>query len=954
MNQYRKKDVLLILFVLPFISVLAQYKSIDILTDTAKAPTTVPGRLFNTDSINNTTSVATVTGNALNKITVANLSNALAGQLPGLFTIQGTGEPGNDNASLAIRGIGSYGLGFYNSAKIFVDGFEVNRNYINYLSAMEIENVSIFKDAAALATFGMRGANGIIWIETKRGNIGPPKVTIQARSGIQQPVNIHKPLNASDFASLYNQAISNDNGAWTPYYSQAQLQDYQNGTGTNVDWYNEVLRDKGRYTDVDVMFNGGMDKARYNVVLGHASQQGLYNVENTDQTSNQRMQRFNIRGNLDFNLFKIIDASVDIGGRLENRRQPNYWSVMNDLANYPSNIYPVHDTTVTEDESNFSGTALYPNNPVGSISGLGWYSSRARTLQSNFRLRERLDFITKGLYLQESFSFYVRSVSTYSKTRNYARYFNGAPTTTDQTTSIVASNYGTGGMDQWKQGSIGLGYENNFGKSMINSGFNFHISDFQGEGLFEYKQRYMNYSGRVNYSYDSRYTGEFGFSYFGSDAYAPGNRWGFYPSLSAAWILSNEAFLRNHQSISLLKLRGSVGKSGEMVSNASNNIGYYSDGRFLYQQYYNWSTPYYTGVSAPFASGSSIRPLFIANPNVFAEQSLKYNIGAEVEIFHKLQLIADVFMDKRSDILTTRNSQMNYYGVNNYLENIGEMTNKGFELSAVYKNRINAFNYSVHGMVFYAKNTIDYMDEVQPAFSYNAYTGNSFGTRLGLLSQGFYQLEDFNADGTLKSGIPMPLFGAVQPGDIRYEDLDKNGFVDQTDVTEIGGPGYPKWGYSFGLQAAYKGFDFSLLFQGAAGASVNLLDYRAQFVAFVNNGNAYENAMGAWAYYPDQGIDTRANATYPRLTTQNNENNYRNSSFWIRDNNYLRIKNVELGYNLTSNLLKWNGISGFRIFLNAVNPVTFSKLLSDYNMDPESGYGYPSLKSYYFGVRLTF
>ncbi len=953
MNQYRKKGSLVIFLLFPFIMVSAQYQVVDLLSDTTKAEKNVQGRFFNTDSITNTAAVSTATGSALNKITVPNLTNAFAGQLPGLFTIQGNGEPGNDGAQLSVRGVGSYGFWYYNSAKIFVDGFEVNRNYINYLSAAEIANVSILKDAAALSTFGMKGANGILWIETKRGNIGEPKVTVQARSGIQQPINIQKPLDAYNFAWLYNQAISNDRGTWMPYYSETQLQSYQNGTGANVDWYKEALKDKGNYSDVDVIFNGGMDNVRYNVVLGHGTQEGLYNVTKSDQTSNQRMQRFNIRGNIDFNVFKIIDASVDIGGRIENRKQPNYWSVMNDLANYPSNIYPVYDTLVTEDESNFSGTALYPNNPVGSIQGLGWYSSRARTLQSNFKLREKLDFITKGLYLQEAFSFYVRSVSTYSKTRNYARYFNGMPTTTDQTTSIVASDYGSDGMDQWKQGSITLGYDNNFGKSALTSAINFHISDLQGEGLFEYKQRYMNYSGRVNYTYDSRYIGEFGFSYFGSDAYAPGNRWGFYPSLSAAWILSNEPFMLNNQNISLLKLRGSIGKTGESSSNASNQIGYNSGGRYLYQQYYNWNTPFYTGISAPFSSDGSLSPLFIANNNVFAEQSLKYNIGTEVELFHKIQLIADIFMDKRTNILTRRNSQMNYYGYNNYLENTGKMTNKGFEVSALYKDKINSFNYSIQGMLFYAKNTIDYMDEVQPAFSYNAYTGRSLGAILGLQALGFYQLEDFNTDGTLKNGIPTPLFGAVQPGDIRYEDIDKNGFVDQTDVTQIGNPYYPKWGYSFGLQAAYKGFDFSILFQGAAGASVNLLNHRSQFVAFVNNGNAYENALGAWAYYPEQGIDTRATATYPRLTTQNNENNYRNSSFWIRDNNYLRIKNVELGYDLAKIFFKSSQVSGLRIFLNAVNPITFSKLLNDYNMDPESGYGYPSLKSYYGGIRLT-
>lgn len=953
MNQYIKKGLLAALMLLPMFALFAQYKSVNLLSDTINRKDVTPGKLFENSVKNNTASVATVEGETLYKMTSPNFLSTMSGQLSGLFVVQGNGLPGNDNPALAIRGVGSYGLGYFNSAKIFVDGFEVTSDYLNYLSAAEVESVSILKDAASLSTFGMRGANGVVWVKTQRGKIQKPTSKIQVRTGIQQAINIYKPLDSYNFANLYNQAISNDNKAWTEYYSKSQLDDYKRGVG-NVDWYNEVLRDNGHYTDVDFIFNGGVERARYNIVLAYANQQGLFNVENTDQTSNQQMNRFNVRANFDFNLFDIVDASVDFGARLENRKQPHNWSVMNDIATYPSNIYPVYDELVEDDESNFSGTALYPNNPVGSIKGLGWFSSRARVLQGNFKFREKLDFITDGLYLQEAFSFYVRSASTYSKTRNYARYFGGLPTTTDQTTSIVASGYGTGGMDQWMQGNVALGYDKDFDLHAVRSSLDFHISDFKGEGFYNYRLNYLNLSGKVNYTFDNRYIGEVGFSYFGSDAYKKGNRWGFYPTLSGAWIISNEDFLKDSEQVNFLKLRGSLGKSGEAFSDAANSFAYGSGGRHLYRQYYSWSRAYYTGISAPFAGQGSLAPQYIANENVFAEQSMKYNIGIDIGLLNKLNVTADVFMDKRSDILTRMNSQMGYYGYYNYLDNIGKMTNRGFELSAVFTDKVQDFNYSLHGMVSYAKNTIDFMDEVAPAFPYNARTGQSYGIFLGLESEGFYQIEDFNTDGSLKPGIATPLFGAVQPGDIRYKDLDGNGIIDQTDVTKIGNPVYPNLTYSFGAQAEFKGLDFNILFQGARGASVNLLDQSAQFVAFVNNGNAYDNALGAWAYYPDQGIDTRQTATYPRLTTKNNENNYRNSSFWMRDNNYLRIRNIEVGYDLMSNLIKAQGVSSIRLFLNAVNPLTFSSLLKEHNMDPESGYGYPALKSYNVGISLTF
>lgn len=955
MNRYIIKNILLTL-ILAGVGNYAWSQDIPIQKDSIDSTNEIPGRLFSTTLYNNTSATATASGETLYRTTTPNFTNTLSGQLSGLFINQANGEPGNDNAQWQIRGVGSYGRGYYNSAKIFVDGFEVTTDYLSYLTPAEIDHISVLKDAASLATLGMQGANGILWVETKRGHIGKPTVSLQLRSGIQQPINIHKPLDAYNFASLYNQAVSNDHGMkWTPAYSPDELNAYRNYTGTNVDWYNEVLKENGYYTDADFTFNGGNQNARYNVLLGYANQQGLYNVSNTDQTSNQRLSRYNIRANLDFKLFTIVDASVDLGARLEDRKQPNYWNTVNDLAAYPSNIYPVYDEKATEDEFKFSGTTLYPNNPVGSIKGLGWYSSRARTLQGNFRFNEKLDFITKGLYLQEAFSFYVRSLSTYSKTRNYARYFNGAPTTTDQTTSIVASSYGSAGMDQWMQGSITLGYANNFGKHAIHSALNLHLSDFKGDGLYEYKNRYVNYNGRINYSYDNRYVGEFGFSYFGSDAYAPGNCWGFYPSVSAAWIVSNESFLKTNDILSFLKVRGSVGKTGTSESNATDGLSnFYSNGRYLYQQYYYYTKPFYTGTSAPFTDTGSLTPLFIANSNTFAEQSMKYNLGLDVSLFKKINFTIDMFIDKRKDILTMDNALMHYYGTNHYLDNIGKMTNKGFEASISFSDRINKLKYSVYGMAFYAKNKIDYMAEVAPAHPYNAKTGQPYGTVIGLEAIGFYQPEDFNADGTLKNGLPIPLFGSVQPGDIRYKDLDENHFIDQTDVTKIGNPSYPKWNFSFGGNIHYEGFDFHVLFQGAAGASVNLLNHSTHFIAFVNNGNAYEIAKGAWAYYPEQNIDTRTTATYPRLTTQNNENNYQYSSFWMRNNNYLRIKNIEVGYDFCNKLIRNKNLSKFRVYVNAVNPITWSSLLKDYDLDPETGYGYPALKSFNFGINLTF
>ncbi|OAQ40304.1 hypothetical protein A5893_04950 [Pedobacter psychrophilus] len=918
----------------------------------------IPGRFFNTDKNKSTAAISTVGGDVLNHTPSPTITNSLFGLLPGLNVKLNSGEPGFEKADLNVRGIGSYGFtngNGYNVATIFVDGFEVSQDYFNYISASEIESVSVLKDAAALATFGMKGANGVIWITTKRGKIGKSTITFQARSGLQSPIGINKPLNSFDFANLYNQAKSNDNGrVWTPTYSAAQLQSYQDGTGTNVDWFGETLTSNAPYSDANLIFSGGDNTAKYNVVFDYANSQGLLNVANTDTTSNEKFGRYNLRANLDFNLGSIFEASVDLNGRLEDRKSPNYSTstLFSDLYNYPSNIYSPYDNV---NNTNFSGTALFPNNPIASIKGLGWKSSRTRFLQGNFALKEKLDFLTKGLYLKETLSFNSYDLGTYNKTRSYARYFGGSTTTTAQNTPIQASVLGASGQFDLRQFTTTLGYDADFGKSSLNSALNYHQYMYAGDGLFGYRVNYQNISGRVNYGFNDRYVAEFGFSYFGSDAYAEGNRFHFYPTISGAWIISNEDFLKDNVIVNNFKLRASAGKSATDLSGGPGS--YASGGRYLYQQFYGSSGTFYTG-NGTAAGNGNLTPLFLANPNIGPEESLKYNVGTDITLFKSLSITLDAYVDKRSGILTQDNSFPSSFGNYTYFDNIGKMTNKGLEVSTTYSGKASRVGYQIFGMVSLNKNKIDFQSEIPPAFAYNARTGRPFGTQIGLVSDGFYQLEDFNSDGTLKAGLPTPLFGAIQPGDLKYKDLDGNGKIDGLDVTDIGKSYLPTTNYSFGGTVDFKGFDLSVLFQGVTGNSINLIGssfLQAQNIAFVDNGNAFAIAQGAWAYYPAQGIDTRATATYPRLTTNANANNYgTSSSFWIKDGDFLRIRNMELGYNFNKLVNSKLRLQKLRLFVNAINPVTWSKIMDDYNLDPEFNSGYPTVKSYTAGLIATF
>jgi TonB-linked SusC/RagA family outer membrane protein len=908
---------------------------------------TIPRRL-------STASISTAGGDDLFKTPTTNTANTLIGRLSGVYVKQSTDEPLGVPAmvsatNMTIRGLGSYGFvgnNGFNTFRVYIDGFESTLNYFTTIPAEDIESVSVLKDAAAVATFGMKGDNGILWVTTKQGHAGKSHVEVRARTGVQQALNIDKPLGSYDYARLYNEAISNDNGnQWTPAYSDAQLQAYKNGTGTNVDWYNQGIKHSAFYTGDNVSFSGGSNGARYYLNFDYLDQQGLFNVQNTDSTSNEKLQRYNLSSNLDLHISKVFSANISLRGMVENQKAPNYstTTLWNNMAAYPSNIYPVK-----QDSGRWSGTALYPNNPIASENALGWVSTQYRILQGNFRLKEDLSFVVPGLYASEAFSFYSYASTTYSKTADYARYYDSATTTTDQQISLKAQPQTSAGQEDLKQARLTLGYDHTFSDSRLTTAVDYYGSDYLGDGFSYYATNYQNLSGRVNYAWQEKYIGEVGFSYFGSDAYAPGHRWGFYPAVSAAWIVSKEKFLEKNTSIDLLKLRLSAGRSGGMNDNVSQS------GRYLYQQYYQTSAlsggSFYT--NNPPTLATILAPLYTANPNVFAEKSMKYNVGVDLGLLHKLNLSLDAFLDKRSGILTQDHSIPDYYGYNLVYNNVGRVTNKGAEVMSTWSDKIGAFSYSLSGMISYNRNRIDYMAETPPPYAYNAQTGRSIGVPIGLVATGYYQLNDFNADGSLKQGEPVPQFGAVQPGDIKYKDLNGDGKIDLTDVTAIGKSPFPQWVYSFGATVGYKGFDLSAFFDGALGVDVNLLAAApTQSESLVNNGNAFAMAKNAWAYYPQEGIDTRATATYPRLSTTANTNNYQYSTYWMKSGDFMRLHNLELGY---TTLLKKGGASTVRFYLNAINVATWSTLLKHYQLDPETLGGYPAVKSYNAGVTLSF
>ncbi len=904
-----------------------------------------PGVLFDVPKDESTAAVSTVSGGRLYQIPSANLSNTLYGLLPGLTVNQGTGQPGSDAASLWIRGVGSYNYGDY---AVFVDGFQVPFSYFQYLLPSELESVSVFKDAASLTPLGMKGANGTLWVTTKRGTAGKPRIQLQARTGLQQPTHLTKPLGSYDYALLYNEAISNDAGMqWNPAYGASELEAFRSGAGTNTDWYAEVLKNRTPFSTADVSLSGGTETARYYVMLGYLNHQGLYRVHNDDTHANAGLQQFNARTRLDFDLYNIFEGTVSVSGRTEDRSHPNYnaQGLWNNMARYPALIYPARN-----EDGTWPGLNVYPDNPLASISETGYASTHDRTLQATVSLKEKLDFIVPGLYLGQSASFNTWTRGSYHITKNYARILNGQTQTTDQNTNYQV--FDDNGTNQWNWTQLQLlaGYAQQWGAHDLHIATNYlqylyNIdASLNGAAGVNTAYAFQHLGGRMRYAYRNRYIAEVGFAYSGSDNYAPGNRFGFFPSLSAAWVLSEESFLRDRPAIDHLKLRASAGQSG---------YDNFPGGRYLYQLYYTYAGGYATGNDAPNWQGG-LGPAYTPNPAIFAEQSTKYNIGIDARLFGAMELTADVFLDKRSGIVTPDNALLAVLGAPPPYTNIGRVTNRGVELNAQWTKDRGRWGYWLGGMAAFNHNRIDYMAEVAPVTPLAAQTGRPIASYFGYQADGFYDVGDFDTDGNLVAGIPTPSFGTVQAGDIRYRDINGDNRIDEYDMVAIGDTFMPRITYAFNAGGRLGGFDIQVLFQGTGRRSVNLLDADLQTIAFRNNGNAYAIAQGRWAYYPEQGIDTRQTATYPRLSTLDNPNNYRNSTLWITDGSFLRLRHVELGYRLAPTILRKVGMEHLRVFVNGVNLATWSNLLNDYDLDPETMNGYPAAKSVNFGFTVSF
>ena len=888
-------------------------------------------------------SVSQIEQKEIAKNPTPNLSNALVGQAPGIIATQRSGEPGRDGSNIFIRGIGTTG----DASPIYViDGIVRSSRDFSQLNANEIESFAILKDAASAAVFGMRAGNGVILVTTKRGKAGRMQINFSSSLGVQERTRDPEYLKSYEYSTLYNEALINQGE--DPIYSEDDLRKFQDGsspdTHPDADWYS-VLNNTALVRTHSISANGGSEKVQYAASFGALDQDGIIPADN--------FKRYNFRSNIDAAVTNTTKLSFDVSGRDERINSIGNPEVFRWLTSTPPNKTPIKWSNGT-----YSSGPAYLTLPEN-----GYRKEGIQVFKGRIQLEQQLP--VDGLSIKGIAS-YDKTITdkknwSFIKTPFYSLMGDGSFAEQPSGADAASSLYQDYNDYQSITLETHLNYTKTIGKSNVSGlvlytqtkekwdftsafrdGYTLAIDEIDFGGTANRNNRgYSGTSGRqgvvgrVNWSYNDKYILEGSFRADGSEQFAPGKRWGFFPSGSVAYVLSKESFLENSSTVDLLKLRGSFGVLG------NDRIG---GQRFLYLQSYN------VNGSAVFGNGDVQQAIVegnLANPDVTWETVKKLNIGLDATLWNgALTFGFDYFSDKRSDILGSRNLTVpGLLGVGLPVENLAKVNNSGFEVELGHLNRINEdWRYSMNANLTYAKNKVIFIDEPETDNANIRRTGLPLGTQFGLRALGLFQSQD-------EVDNAPTHFADTAPGDIRYADINgpdgvPDGKIDDFDRTAIGVSNTPEiiFGYRGNLQ--YKDFEFSFLLQGATNVD-QYYSGEAAWPFFLGTSGAYKSNLDRWT-------PTNTNASEPRVLIEAT-NNHRGSSFWLRDASYIRLKNVELAYNIPVDNFSKKFITGIRLFVNANNVATWSKIK---NFDPENsqdrGWGYPQLRIWNVGLNLNF
>ncbi|WP_210420705.1 TonB-dependent receptor [Chitinophaga sp. XS-30] len=893
----------------------------------------------------------------------ANVSNMLVGMLPGVIAVQRSGEPGSDQSTIRIRGTGTFNGNA--DPLIMIDGIE--RPEYNNIDPNEIESVNILKDASATAIYGVRGANGVILITTKRGKAGQaPSMSYSGNVAFQMPTLLPDYLNSYDYARLYNEALMNDTyitgSPYTPKFSEADIEAYRTGSDPifhpNTDWMEIFLRDYSMQTQHNLNISGGGDRVRYFISAGYFQQQGIYRYSelNPEFSTNAKNTRYNFRSNLDFTITKRFSANVQMAAQIEDRNYPgnSAATIWRDISwTNPLGSPGLIDGKVIRLQGQTSVV-----NPFWTLLSAGYYQQFRNNLNSSVRLNHELDFITRGLSIYGTVAYDIFYSQAITRSKEIPYYIAMKdPGAADSIRFIPQGEEGplgfaeTMGKNRRIYAETGINYARSFGRHNVTGLLLYNQSKyFSPDLVLLVPNAYQGLVGRVTYNYDNRYLAELNMGYNGTENFAEGRRFGLFPAFSLGWVASQESFFPKGGAISYLKIRGSYGETG------NDKIG---GERFLYlPSSYGYSGSYYFGtVGQNYQSYQGSVENKIGNPLLTWERAQKSNLGLELNLFNdRLTFVGDVFRENRNNILANRGTIPNIVGANLPAYNLGRMRNSGFEAEIGYKGKVQAFNYWVKANYTFARNKILFMDEAPKTYPYQNVTGNRAGQFMGLLSDGFYNTwEEVNDP---KRPVSQWNNNKIQPGDIRYVDVNGDGKIDVDDRMPIGYSNIPEkiFGISFG--GNIKGFDFSVLLQGADNVSIQYFG-RALWPFINGQESAKANILERWTPERyEQGLPI----TFPRLSmnpNRNTDHNFQESDFWTRDASYVRLKNAEIGYTINGAVTRKWGLNGVRLYANGANLFTWSDARE---FDPESPSAggnteitaYPLQKVFNMGVNIKF
>jgi len=884
-----------------------------------------------------TSAISTLDMNTMPHNLTGSISNFLQGRIPGLYVADPGNVPGNNDSYLLSRGLDAYPVygGTHNvSPLLILDGAE---RPFTELDAQEIESITVLKDAAATAWYGVRGGNGVILVTTKRGSINKSQISFDASNIWQVPEILPKVVDSYSAATLINQALANEGAA--PRFNQTQLDGYKAGTDRylypNNNLPDQLLKSATLNQRFVLSASGGDKIAKYYVLGSYYNQGGLF--AGTDQdayNSNMNYKRYNLRGNVDVNITKDLDVHMDFSARHEDLRQPGAgWStVYNNIMETPAFAYPLINPN-----GSYGGTSTFQQNPLAQLRKTGFQSAITRRLLFNVSVKYKMDAILKGLSANAYTSYDIYQDYTSGKSEGFQVYSYDPtqPAATQYTRYGVESrlvyqttawsNY-TSNVEFWG----GFDYDRTFGDHQVN------LSTKYQQGMqsiaYSYPTKFQGVSFRGSYGYQNKYLAEFTGCYNGTEAFMKGKRFGFFPAVSAGWVLSEEDFLKESSSVNYLKLRASVG-----------TVGYKGMDEFLSAtRLFPYEDRYSISSGFPFATGFAGSPTVVGlpypNQNITWEKVDRKNIGVDMQFLNRsLSVTADVFQEDRTQILTA-SLIPSILGRSTFPMNDGAAQYKGAEGSVNYSKKIGDVSFSVYGNYTFSKNKVIAMNEDAGTPAYQKQVGRSLNAVYQYQALGLFQSAD-----EIKNS-PVQQFGRiVVPGDIKYKDINGDKVINSLDAVRSDNlVSFPTSFFGFGGVVKCSGFDFSFHFYGNMGSTGNF----SGIINRGNNNNGYITQYSSEAWTP-----TNTSAKFPRLSINERANNTQGSSFWNRSGDELRLKNVELGYTIPASATKAIHLNSCRFYLSGMDLLRFDHCDGIYS----SGIGgLPWMQSYSMGVNIKF